>query len=143
MSEIESIRQRYEAGALDGLCRDLEVFLKSHRDAIRNFRNEQVEQGFKNMPLDVAVKFYILKHRTINPGGDISEQLQEIQREKWIKGVQIGHEPDAQSVAQEWTRKYSASWRAHRVTSIVFVFEKEKDRYLKLLDPSLEETKEN
>jgi len=129
MSEIEEIRRKYESGELDGLKRDLERFLASHRDRIRQFREAQSAP----MGADLAVKFYILKHRTVNPQGDIAEQLREIEKEKWIRGVNTGRVPDPQDVAVDWAKRYSAAWRAHRVTTIVYVFEREKEQYLKLL----------
>ena len=87
---------------------------------------------------DTAIKFFIIQNRSINPEREILEQVAEIEREKWIQGVKTGSAPDPQAVCQEWASKYSAGWRAHRVTSIVYVFEREKDR----VDPPLRSREE-
>ncbi len=132
MSELDEIRERYEAGQLEPIRRDIERFLVAHRTEIARYRKEQEEKGLV-LTDEAAVKFFLLRHRTINAQADIREQLEEIRKEKWIRGVQQGCAPDDQQVALEWARSYSAGWRAHRLTTIVYVFEREKERYLKLL----------
>lgn len=129
-SEIEHIRRRYEAGDLDGIKQDLERFIASHRDLIRRFQQERAQIGNTPVTDELAVKLFIIKHRSINPVAEIAEQLYEIEKEKWIQGVHLGRPPDAEEVAAEWSRLYSAAWRAHRVTTIIFVFEQDIDRYL-------------
>lgn len=133
MTEIDEIRRKYDTGVLDSLKEDLDRFLRTHREQILTLQREQVARGMKEMTCEVAVKFYILRQRTINPQRDIRDQLREIEREKWIQGVNSGRAPDPQEVALEWSRRHSANWRSHRVTSILYVFERDKERYLKLL----------
>lgn len=134
MSEIEEIRQKYDAGQLEAIKQDLERFVVAHRGAIAKYRADQEKRGLR-LTDEAAVKFYILRHRSINPQREIRDQLEEIQREKWIRGIQLGRPPDAQEVAREWTQKYSAHWRSHRITTIIYVFEREKERYIRLLAP--------
>ncbi|HEX7896277.1 MAG TPA: hypothetical protein VF950_00760 [Planctomycetota bacterium] len=133
MSELDDIRANYDAGRLEGLRGDLERFLVAHREKIRVFAAEQAARGLQ-VPQDAAVKFYILRLRSINPRREIQDQLEEIQREKWIRGINTGCAPDPQEVATDWAKRYSAMWREHRLTEIVYVFEREKDRYLKILE---------
>ena len=133
MSELDDIKANYDAGKLEGLRGDLERFLASHRDRILRFEEEQAARGL-SIPRDSAVKFYILRLRSINPRREIQDQLEEIQREKWIRGIQTGCAPDPQEVAADWAKRYSAMWREHRLTEIVYVFEREKERYLKILE---------
>ena len=133
MSELDDIKANYDAGRLEGLRGDLERFLVAHREKIRVFAAEQAARGLV-IPQDSAVKFYILRLRSINPRREIQDQLEEIQREKWIRGIQTGRAPDPQEVAADWAKRYSAMWREHRLTEIVYVFEREKDRYLKILE---------
>jgi hypothetical protein len=132
MSELDEIRARYEAGKLEPIRRDLERFLVAHRADIDCYRKEQEAKGLA-LTDEAAVKFFLLRHRTINAQGDIREQLEEIKKETWIRGVQKGCAPDGDEVALEWARSFSAGWRAHRLTTVVYVFEREKERYLALL----------
>ena len=134
MGEIDAIRAEYESGRLEELRGDLERFLLAHRERIRAFAAEQAAKGLAPTT-ETAVKFYLLRQRSINPRREIQDQLEEIQREKWIRGVNSGRAPDPQEVAADWARRYSAMWREHRITKIVYVFEREKDRYLKLVEP--------
>jgi hypothetical protein len=135
MSEIEEIRQRYERGELDHIRRDLQAFVRNRRNDILKFK-EEFNTKNPQTPLsdECAIKFFILKTRSINPQSEIREQLEEIEREKWIQGVRFGKPPDPNKVALEWARFHSPGWRSHRVTTIVYVFEREKDQYVLLLN---------
>jgi hypothetical protein len=132
VSELDDIRQQYESGHLDSIKDDLKHFICLNRTKILAYRDEQEGKGL-TLPDDAAIKFYLLRYRSINPAREIREQLEEIQKEKWIRGVLTGCPPDAQQVALEWARTHSAAWRQHRVTTIVYVFEQEKDRYCAML----------
>ncbi len=132
MSDIQNIRLLYESGQLDSIKEDLGRFICAHRTRIQDYRAEQERKGLQ-LTDESAIKFYLLRYRSINPQREIREQLEEIQKEKWIRGIQQGRPPDAEEVAKEWARAHSAAWREHRVTTIVYVFEQEKDRYCGLL----------
>jgi hypothetical protein len=134
VSEIDDIRKQYETGQLDSIKEDLGFFICAHKLRIQQYRAEQEAKGLV-LPEDAAIKFYLLRYRSINPKREIQEQLEEIQREKWIRGILTGCPPDGQEVAAEWARVHSAAWRQHRVTTIVYVFEQEKDRYCAMLRP--------
>jgi hypothetical protein len=131
-SEIDKIRWQYENGQLDEIKEDLGRFLCAHRERILGFRSEQVEKGVE-LSVEAAIKFYLVRYRSINPQKEIKEQLEEIQKEKWIRGIQMGCAPDAEAVAHEWAKRFSAVWREHRVTTIIYVFERDKDRFCGLL----------
>lgn len=133
MTELEEIRSKYEAGQLDQIKSDLERFISAHSSEIECFKEEQGRRGVPNLSDETAIKFFIIHRRSINPAREIEEQLGEIEREKWIRGIATGCAPDAQQVALDWARKYSAGWRAHRVTSIIYCFDRDKERYLNIL----------
>jgi hypothetical protein len=132
VSEIDEIRRQYESGQLDSIKEDLSRFICAHRSRIQEYRAGQEAKGL-SLTDDATIKFYLLRYRSINPGREIREQLEEIQKEKWIRGVRQGCPPDEQEVAQEWARTHSAAWREHRVTTIVYVFEQEKEKYCAML----------
>lgn len=131
--EINEIRREYEAGRLDPIKEDLARFIASHRADIARYRAGEERRGVR-LTDEAAVKFFILRHRSINPQREIRDQLEEIQREKWIRGIRMGRPPDEQEVAREWAAVHSAAWRTHRVTAIIFVFEQEKARFCRLLE---------
>jgi thiosulfate/3-mercaptopyruvate sulfurtransferase len=121
-------------GELDTIRRDLERFLVEKRPDILKFKGElQARYPAMAVTDELAIKFFILRMRSINPAREIQEQLHEIEREKWIQGEKIKGPPDPFKVSAEWARLYSSGWRAHRVTTIVFILEKEKERLLRLL----------
>lgn len=135
MSEIEEIKQRYERGELDHIRRDLDLFISNRRADILKFRDAfNAKNPTTPISDECAIKFFILKTRSINPQSEIREQLEEIEREKWIQGVRFGCSPDANKVALEWARFHSPGWRSHRVTTIIYVFERGKDHYVMLLN---------
>ena len=133
MSELDDIRRLYESGKLDSIKEDLGKFICAHRTRICDYRAEQERKGLTLNDDATAIKFYLLRYRSINPGREIREQLEEIQKEKWIRGVRLGCPPDDEQVALEWARTHSASWRENRVTTIVYVFEQEKARFCAML----------
>jgi hypothetical protein len=133
-SELEGLAREYDSGQLDALKNDLVEFVRKHREDIRRLRDEYF--GVMDVPPtadEVAIKMYLLKSRSINPTREILDQMEEINREKWIRGVQAGCAPDPASVAQDWARLYSPGWRDHRVMAIIYVFEREKDKYLDIV----------
>jgi hypothetical protein len=132
VSELDDIRRQYESGQLDSIKEDLGRFICAHRTRISDYRAEQERKGL-TLNDDALIKFYLLRYRSINPGREIREQLEEIQREKWIRGVRLGCPPDEEQVALEWAHSHSAAWREHRVTTIIYVFEQDKDRYCAML----------
>ena len=131
-SEIDEIRRKYDAGELDSIKQDLERFICAHKADIVRYRADQKRKGLE-LTDEATVKFYIIDRRSINPRREIQEQLEEIRRETWIRGINSGSAPNQGEVARDWARQHSADWRAHRVTAIVYVFEREKGRYCKLL----------
>src|SRR5262245_16852616 len=133
MTEIDEIRSKYESGQLDYIKSDLERFIIAHAPEIEQYKRDQLDRGMPPIPDDTAIKFFIIPNRSLNPEREILEQVDQLQREKCIQGVKTGHSPDPQAVCAEWATKYSAGWRQHRVTLIVYVFEREKERYLRVL----------
>ena len=132
MSELDNIRRQYDSGQLDSIKEDLARFICTHKTRISEYRAEQECRGL-SLPEEAAIKFYLLRYRSINPQREIKEQLEEIQKEKWIRGIRQGCPPNAEEVALEWARTHSAAWREHRVTTIIYVFEQEKTKYISLL----------
>ena len=82
MDEIGHIREKYDKGELDQIRRELEQFLVAHREKIRALQEKRFAGKTKQINPEVAVKLYILQHRSINPAREIREQLHEINREK-------------------------------------------------------------
>ena len=132
MSEMDEIRHRYEGGELEGIREDLARFIEAHRDLIAAFQKQRAHLGSTPVTDELALKLYIIKQRSINPEREIREQLAEIEREKWIQGVQTGRPPDEKAVAREWALKHGAAWRGHRVATIVFLLDAEREGFLRL-----------
>lgn len=132
-SELTEIRRRFDAGELDGIREDLDRFLRTHREEILRFKSERQVLGIAPVTDELAVKFYIIRTRSINAQAEIQDQLREIEREKWIWGVHQGRPPNPNEVMSEWARRYSAGWRSHRVTTILYVFDREQEKFLALL----------
>jgi hypothetical protein len=136
MTELEEIQQKYDSGQLDHIKRDLERFIVAHRAKIDEFRKELAAKFHRELSEDFTIKQYILKHRSINPESEIREQLEEIQKEKWIRGIQQGCAPDDNEVFFAWSKAHGAGWRAHRVTTIIYVFDRDKQRYVDIFQKS-------
>lgn len=132
MGELEDIQARYDSGQCEPIKADLVRFLEAHRVEIRRYQESRQKLGLAPVTDELAVRLFVIKHRSINAAREIQDQIEEIQREKWIQGIKLGRPPDAQAVAEEWTHLHSEGWRQHRVATILFVFEREKERYLEI-----------
>jgi hypothetical protein len=132
MAEIDEIRARYDRGELAPIREDLVRFIEAHRGEIREFQSQRSRLGNVAMTDEMALKLFIIKQRSINPQREIADQMAEIEREKWIQGVNLGRPPDEKHVAREWAVKHGAAWRSHRVATIVFLLDNEREAYLKL-----------
>ena len=73
MSEIDDIRKQYETGRLDSIKEDLGFFICAHKTRIQQYRAEQEAKGLV-LPEDAAIKFYLLRYRSINPKREIQDE---------------------------------------------------------------------
>lgn len=132
VTELNELKRRYESGELDAIREDLERFLRQHRTAIAAARSQQLSGGV-SVSEEEAVKLYILRHRSVNPERDLRDQLEEIRREAGRRSAGGESPADLEEVTLEWARYRSAAWRSYRLSAILYVFDREKERYLKLL----------
>jgi hypothetical protein len=132
-NDFDSLHADYAAGKYDHIKDDLEAFVRDHRSEIEHVRTEVLSRIMGEIaPPEVAIKWFILRQRSINPAGDIKEQLKEIKKEEWLRGVREGKAADPKKVASDWARLYSPGWRDHRVLTIVFVFDQNREHYLSI-----------
>ncbi|MFN3484675.1 MAG: hypothetical protein ACK44W_04230 [Planctomycetota bacterium] len=132
VTELNELKRRYESGELDAIREDLERFLRQHRTAIAAARSQQLSGGVP-VSEEEAVKLYILRHRSVNPERDLRDQLEEIRREAGRRSPGGESPAELEEVTLEWARYRSAAWRSYRLSAILYVFDREKERYLKLL----------
>lgn len=132
VTELNELKRRYESGEFDAIREDLERFLYQHRTAIAAALSQK-RRGGVSVSEEEAVKLYILRHRSVNPERDMRDQLEEIRREAGRRSAAGESLADLEEVTLEWARYRSAAWRSYRLSAILYVFEREKERYLKLL----------
>jgi hypothetical protein len=133
MTEAEELRSEYSAGKLDGIKRDLSSFLVNNREAIAKFKEEAAKMRRGIVADDTAIKLFILQLRSINPTDEIKSQLKEVENEIWYSAEkQRDAQPDRIAVAREWCRRHAPGWRDHRVMAIIYVFDVNKEHYLRI-----------
>ncbi len=131
---LDEIKEEYEAGKLDEVEQDLFSFLKNRRNEIHDTRRD-LKQKFPedDINLTVATKAYLMQIRSINPEYEIQKELEDIEREvKKQESLQDGN-VDREEVFREWCDRYAPSWRDRHVMTIIYVFERNKQRYLSVL----------
>ena len=110
-------------------------FIIKNKDAIKQFKETELAKlGVKSPSYELAIKFYILKTRTINPATEIKNELEEIEKEVWYQGEKDKKSPDRNKVAIEWCKQHAPGWRDNWVFAVLFAFENNKEHYLKLLE---------
>lgn len=124
-TEVKELEEAYQRGELDQIKKDLDIFLRTSAKQLANFQ-KKIERRFKkNIPIEDAIKIFILDQRSINTKTEIEEQLQS------IKKISKKEKTTVENAGYLWAKKFSAYWRDHRTTSIIYVFHKNKSRYLK------------
>lgn len=129
MSEglVEELERAYRKGELNHIKIDLEEFLRAKKVELRDYRTKLSKFFRKELTMEESVKIYILQARSVNPRHEILEQLQEIKR--MYNPADKGF-----SDINSWANYFSIDWRDHRTTSIIFVFDQNKEYYLRILE---------
>lgn len=134
-TELDRLREEFADGKYTSIPGDLEAFIEKNRPGIRRFRDEVLGRMPGVVPTDaLAIKWYVLQIRSINPVHEIKEELGEIEQEIWIQGEQNRRTPDRLKVAREWCARHAPGWRDHRVLAIIYVLERDLDRYVDILN---------
>jgi hypothetical protein len=139
LTVLDELKEQYEAGKLDVIRHDLEYFITSNRPKLLAFIAEKEQELHfcelePNLKLELAVRLAILDSRILNPLSDAKEQLAEIKRYIWIEGVRLCRPPNTEECARRWIENYSRGWREFRLLAALYVFEREKEFFLGLLD---------
>ncbi|MBI5367765.1 MAG: hypothetical protein HZA54_12065 [Planctomycetes bacterium] len=135
MQQLANIEEDYRLGKLRTIENDLENFIRLNREKIRRFQEEHLRKLKTARPSDeLAIKWYIMQIRTINPVDEIKTQLDEIEREIFYQAEKQGPGLDRGGIAKEWCRRHAPGWRDHRVLAIIFVLDRNKDHYIRIFN---------
>jgi len=139
MGVLNSLKADYEKGAFEVIRHDLEYYILTNRAKLTHMIEEkELELEFCDLEprvkMELTVKLSILDSRILNPLSDAKQQLEEIRRFIWTEGVRISGPPNQEDCARTWVERYSRSWREYRLLAALYVFEREKDYFLGLLD---------
>lgn len=137
MTEWEQLGQTYNSGKFKSLESDLEKFIREHKSAIKDFQANELLRLKNIQPIDeLAIRLYIMKTRSINPLEEIKLELDEIEKEIRYQAEKNGGKVDREQVAYEWSRYRAPGWRDHWILSALYVFERCKQKYLKIFNES-------
>ncbi len=131
---VDDIEEEYEQGNLQEVEQDLSTFLDERRQKIFEIR-KSLEDQFSNRHIDLAfaVKTYILQIRSINPEYEIRKEMKDIEREVQRRQSKHDEPVDREEVVQEWCDRYAPSWRDRHVMTVIYVFERNRDKYLSII----------
>jgi hypothetical protein len=76
---------------------------------------------------------FILERKVVSLRKDMEDQLKEVEKEKWYRGEKNECD-DFDCVCKEWVKNYGGAWRVHRTREVLYVFEREKERYLEVIE---------
>jgi len=132
--ELKKLSEEFCLGRYKELEKDLEDFIRNNKDAITKFKETELKNtDISSASNELAIKLYIIKTKTINPSAEIKKELAEIEKEIWYQGEKLKAPPDRNKIAQEWCRLHAPGWRDNWVFAVIYVFEHNKERYLKLM----------
>lgn len=133
--ELKNLSEKVCLGQYKELEKDLENFIRVNKQSIMVFKDTELKKLGVNAPSnELAIKFYILKTRTINPATEIKKELEEIEKEIWYQGEKMKKAPNRDQVATEWCKQHAPGWRDNWVFAVLYAFENNKDHYLKMLE---------
>lgn len=133
MTELEEIERDYAAGKFAQILKDLEQFVRAHRASILKLKEQMQLNSKKSVEDEVVLKWYIMRIRSINPTDEIRAQMQEIEREIWVRGETLGREPNRKVIAREWVERHAPGWRDHRVMAIAYCVKRHGEALVKVL----------
>lgn len=133
--EMNKIAEEYNLGKFRALEQDLETFIRQNRDKINKFKEAELRE-LKGVSIndELAVKMYILQTRCISHVTEIKLELDEIQKEIWYTGEKEKKPANREEVARRWCALHAPGWRDHWVMAALYIFEHNKERYLKILN---------
>jgi hypothetical protein len=132
---IDPLEEEWQKGKLKDLERDLEDFLRSHADEIRSAALKPEAPPDQTL-IDHCVRHLIRRRGTVNPKRDILDQAREISNEIWWEGERIcGPVPQnrQEEIARNWAHTHAAKWREWRLREILYAWEKNIPRFIKLI----------
>lgn len=127
------------------LIRDRELILKEAETISHKYRKGLTARysanpsAFDNACLELAIRFYIRQHQTLDPQKEIQIQLWEIGREKYFRDLE-GKNMPLQEVADYWAKEHAEGWRSHNTLRGLYVFDKDKDYFMGLVRPPQQPT---
>jgi hypothetical protein len=131
-NDIERIRRKHQNGVPEGLRTQLLNFLKENRGDFEAFRRAEQKAWGKPVEPFTCLKLYILHKKTICFREDLQSQIAEMNR-----AVETARRADRDinpaSVKAEWTRTQAGSWRDRRILEIIYILDREKEMFLKLI----------
>ena len=118
--QLDQIRRRYEAGDLDYILEDIITFVIQHQQEIRLYRD--IKSRLHGKPLGdwCAIARVILDRKSINPRRELGDEIEEVQRERWIRGER-GEMLTENEAAELWARFHAAGWRDHRLLVYLYI----------------------
>lgn len=126
-SEEEQITREFQQGAYDFVPDVLEGFFWKHRCKILEFiRNSS------NLPLEAAVEQWLVQHPYLDLRRENMAQVHEAELYRWYEGER-GRVLSEEEAMAEWASKYRGTWRHHYGLAVAFVFEMNKERYLRIV----------
>jgi len=120
LNEAEKIRHKYRKGL--------------------TARYSSNPSAFDNACLELAIRWYIMQHKTIDPKKEIEIQVWEAGIEKHCQQVQAGREVSFDDVMMGWAKEHAEGWRSHNILRGLYVFEKEQDYFMSIVRPPQQNT---
>ncbi|HXG61055.1 MAG TPA: hypothetical protein VNO22_06775 [Planctomycetota bacterium] len=146
---LESLEELWNKGKLKELEGDLDRFIRDNLPEIRKVVREGRAAGLEvarrrymrgeltdRELIDFCVRSTLRRRGSCNPRRDIEEQRHEIEKEVWYEGERCrGPVPPErrEEIARRWATSYAGQWREWRLYQLLFVWEKKRDHYVRLI----------
>lgn len=126
-AELRELELRWYEGLMLLYAEWLFAFVGRHRAEILHLASDPHEPA----SLLAATKRLIVQRGSINMGGELKDQMREIELELWYRGEKGDY--DRARIQLEWTAEHAAAWRRWRIREYLFVADRCADRVAMLL----------
>ncbi len=133
MTEFDELEQEYKSGKLDQIKSDLEAFIKKHDMEIKRFVQKLNSKMHHKISIDQGIRWYLTLNQSINHTNESKDQVEEIKKEIWYR-CEEGVKKPIEEIAKDWIAKHAAGWRNHRILQTIYVYARESEKYLALLE---------
>ncbi|MFP4522831.1 MAG: hypothetical protein ACLFQK_11865 [Fibrobacterota bacterium] len=129
---IQTIEKKFECGELDEICLKLVTFIRHNINEILEHWRSECRTWDRCVDLQTAIKTFLLRKGSVDMSMDMKAQVEAMKKE--IERRMSEGDSDITRIKTEWTQKYAGIWREYRTLEIIYAFDRNKEKCLRVFE---------